>query len=120
MSVSKVNYDKAKIVVNAYTKKHIEELEAIARKKAKEKAEKLKQDAKQYAARTRDNMTVFVTRRGTYHIDGCSDLNKAKSYTPIKYGTAKYRYHACMHCNPDIYCDRCYENYKEEYIRKNK
>ena len=63
-------------------------------------------------------MTVFVTRTGTYHVDGCRDLNKAKWYSAILYGQAKKRYHACLHCNPDVSCERCYESYRKEYISR--
>lgn len=95
-----------------------------AEKEAKEKAEAearqaaLEAEAEEYAAAARDRMTVVVTRSGTYHIDGCGDLSRANSYWETTYGQAKRSYHACMHCNPDTYCERSYKSYKAEYIKE--
>lgn len=84
----------------------------------KEKEEKLEAEAEEYAAAARDRMDVYVTRSGTYHISGCGDLSRSSSYWETTYGNAKNSYHPCLHCNPDTYCERAYDSYKSEYIRK--
>ena len=91
-----------------------EELEKIEA----EKEAKLEAEAEEYAAAARDRMTVEVTySTGTYHIDGCSDINGVRTWEST-YGNVKNSHHACMHCNPDTYCERAYKDFKSEYILK--
>ena len=84
----------------------------------KEKQAKLEADAEKYAAAARDKILVEVTSStGTYHIDGCSDIIGVSTWEST-YGRVKNGHHACMHCNPDTYCERLYEDYKREFILK--
>ena len=86
---------------------------------AKKREEQLEAEAEAYAADARDEMIVFVTNStGTYHIDGCRYIRGANTYEST-YGKVKNSHHACDGCNPDGYCERSYEGFKSEYIRRN-
>ncbi len=82
-----------------------------------EKEAALREKAEEYATEARDRMSVFYTRSGTYHISGCGDLMQASWSGETTYGVAKNRYHACMHCNPDTYCERSFDDFVSEYMR---
>ena len=107
MSVSKVNYDKEQIVVNADTKKHVAQLEAIARKKAEEAERKRKEEAarKKKEKKEREkqawlNATVIRTKTGKcYHESWCTTL---RSRIPISRRNARaIGLRPCSVCDPD-------------------
>ena len=108
ISVSKVNYDKARIVVNADTKKHIEQLEKEAQRKKEEAKRKAAEEAKrkkrEKEKKARDawlNETVYITKTGNhYQLDGCSML---RSRIAISRRAARARgLVACTKCRPDF------------------
>ena len=110
MSVSKVNYDKKQIVVKADTKKHVAQLEAIARKKAEEAERKRKEEAaRKKAAKKKKaeeewlNEYVFVTNTGRcYHYEGCSYARRGR-LVKRRYAREVLRLDACTKCCPDRY-----------------
>lgn len=108
-----------RIAAEKKAKKEKEKAEREAKEKAEAEAKQaaLEAEAEEYAAAARDRITVVVTGTGTYHVDGCSYYRRANNYWEATYGEVKNSHHACLHCNPDTYCERAYKSYKEEYVK---
>lgn len=110
---AKKEAEEAKKRAEEKAKKEAEE-EKKREEEAKKKEAALQAEAEAYAANARDNMTVWVTGTGKYHVDGCSYV---RSYTESTYGRVKNSNSPCGHCHPDAAAERFYQNCVNEYIR---
>ena len=100
LSVSDIKYDKAKIVVKADTKKHIEHLEAVKRAKAEAAAKRKAEEAarkKKEAERKRKekekreymNEIVYVAGGECYHREYCRTLSRSRNVSAVTRQYAK-------------------------------